>query len=204
VQLPHFKLVSIVQLLYVLLLAGVVAGILCRVYFFETFYVPTESMAEAIRPGDLVLVQKFPYSVPQVLRRNFQFKTSRGQIVVFRWAGSSPMQIKRCVAVEGDTVEVCETKVHVSRLQDGVGIQSQTCPLCLKEHRRRRLRVATGEMFVVGDNLVRSLDSRALGPISVHQVVGQARLILFSFAPDLVSMNLLSAVRWSRVLRPLS
>jgi signal peptidase I len=47
-------------------------------------------------------------------------------------------------------------------------------------------------VFVLGDNRSNSVDSRQLGTVPMQDVVGRARQVWFSHAPE-------EAVRWSRI-----
>ena len=145
--------------LAVLAVAVVGAVLALRAFVVEPFAIPSESMAPTLRPGDRVLVDKLA-------------SVHRGDLVVFHAPRSRTIELKRVVAVGGDTVAI----------EDGV---------LLVDGRRRAepyadaraidsvyfgpVRVPRGSLFVLGDNRANSADSRAFGALPARDVIGRAR-----------------------------
>ena len=128
-----------------------------------------------------------------------------GDIVIFR----SPVEpdktlIKRCIAVEGQAVEVRNKVLYV----DGNPLQLPPSgkfvdpTIRMGEDPRDNFgpfRVPPGHFFMMGDNRDNSYDSRYFGPVSRDAVLGEAMVIYFSWnaAPPL--WDVLHKVHWGRI-----
>ena len=159
-------------MLGVVSLGGAIAAVLVLRSAVTAYVIRSGSMDPTLRVGDRVLVSRFHY----------QFTSpKRGDVVVFadprdggatgerRLAAGQPnvrrrmlsrrrrVLIKRVVAVAGDAV--------------WAGRVART--------RRGPLQVPQGSVFVVGDDLERSRDSRSFGPVDVAEVVGRAVVIVW-------------------------
>lgn len=82
-----------------LLIAGAVCGVRCRVG--ESFRISTSAMAEALQPGDYILVNKLPKAA----------EGRRNRVVLFhsplrKDSLNCPLFISRVLGVPGDTIEV--------------------------------------------------------------------------------------------------
>jgi signal peptidase I len=148
----------------------------------DLFYVPSDSMAPTLRPGDTILVSRIGRD------------PARGDLVVFR-GPAGRLLVKRVAAVGGDRVALRQGELWVN---------GRPAPLVLAPDARRPLTaryytesggrrhwvvfrepwaerssfperlVPRGHLFVLGDNRDRSDDSRRLGPVPVNEVVGRA------------------------------
>jgi signal peptidase I len=142
-----------------------------RAHCVEAFAVPVGSMAPTIQPGDKVLAWKRPF-VPK-----------RGDLIVFK----NPMDrtqnyVKRVVAVAGETIELRDGNIYVNgtALDQGAlggspyaaGLRSSPAPQWAGEG--SPFTVPQGHVFVLGDNIERSFDSRFFGPVPVADIVGRA------------------------------
>lgn len=146
-------------------LAGALAALLLRSYFV----VRGDSMAPALRDGDLV------YAIPRRLMRR---RLRRGDIVVAR----SPMAahgerrisdiiIKRIVGLPGDWVE-CGADGAVVVNADGPGSDGGGSPAS-----SLTWPCGDGEFFLVGDNRAKSGDSRKYGPVAERAIMGRVWLV---------------------------
>ena len=98
---------------------ALIAAMILRILLVQAFRIPTGSMKDTLLIGDFLLVNKFIYGVRTPDRiplinvkipyfRLPAFKQpKRGDIVVFKYHIDTKLDdIKRCVAVEGQTVEI--------------------------------------------------------------------------------------------------
>lgn len=169
-----------------------ILGALLPVYLLTTFVgtlarVDGDSMQETLNSGDVLLLLKYPrwlraWGLPTPYPR-------RGDLLVFKAPADSPYSaetvwgvrhrpynIKRAVALAGDTVAIADGQVVVngkalaeSYASEGF-VQDQP-----------PLRVPRGKVWVIGDNrrLGSSLDSRVYGPVDLRDVAGVANLRLW-------------------------
>jgi signal peptidase I len=123
--------------------------------------VSSDSMAPTLRPGSQVVVDK--------LSRRFAAPLP-GSVVVLHEPGSGDLVVKRVVAAGGQRVEV----------EDGVLVVDGRPRREPYADRRGAdsvyygpVRVPEGEVFVLGDNRGRSVDSLDYGPVPLDDVVGK-------------------------------
>lgn len=131
----------------VLFLGGFVLGAV----LYQPYAVPTDSMAPTVSAGDRVLALRIDGD-----------EVRRGDVVVFRdelW-GNAPM-VKRVVGVGGDTVACCADGGTLT--VNGEPVEE---PYLDEESRLSpqefSARVPEGELFLIGDHRLDSLDSRSM------------------------------------------
>ena len=145
-----------------ILMLGVIFGIIFLVIFGIARSADV-SMSPAVKDGDLVLYYRLDKDYRQ------------GDVVVLDVNGET--QIRRVVAVAGDTVDVTEEGLVVNgALQQESGIYEEThryeegiaFPVTLKE----------GEVFLLGDGRGHSTDSRIYGPVNSRDIKGKAITVI--------------------------
>ncbi|MGZ5415789.1 MAG: signal peptidase I [Nocardioides sp.] len=93
----------------------------------------------------------------------------RGDVVTVREPAGPRVLVKRVVAVAGDTVEVYDGRLLVNRLpqtEEYVDLEAVNGTFF------GPVDVATGTVFVMGDEREHSVDSRDFGPLPQEQVTG--------------------------------
>jgi signal peptidase I len=173
-------------------LAPLVFLMLALVYTFATNLIPSHSMEPALKPGDHILALKAWIAYP--MGRN----PSRGDIVTFLEPdaaledaepgpdGKKPkpsVLIKRVVGLPGETIELFPDGVHVNGQPLRADFTKNYIepvffgatygalgPVKLKED----------EIFVMGDNVGESDDSRHWGPLKKERLIGRFLFVLFS------------------------
>jgi signal peptidase I len=175
-----------------------------RVSVVEAYRIPSASMEDTILVGDRLIVNKFIFGarLPLFGWRTPPLREPRpGDVIVFR----SPIEpgvnfIKRCVAIEGQTVEIRDKHVFVDGRQVGL-------PPHAKVDDRHHLPamdnlapvvVPPGCLFVLGDNRDNSTDSRSWGFLERDNVLGRAMMIYWSWIPD-EHGAFWNRVRWYRI-----
>jgi signal peptidase I len=131
----------------VLFLGGFALGAV----LYQPYAVPTDSMAPTVSAGDRVLALRIDGD-----------EVRRGDVVVFSdpvW-GDAPM-VKRIVGVGGDTVACCTEEGLLSVNGEPVeepylDEESRTSP------QEFSAEVPEGELFLIGDHRLDSLDSRSM------------------------------------------
>jgi signal peptidase I len=123
-------------------------------------------MEPNLQHGQLVVIARWSYW--------FQ-SPDRGDIIVFRAPNSASRDlIKRVVGLPGERIEIVDGQVLVNGqvLQEPYARPNPSSggPWELDEY----------QVFVMGDNRSRSLDSRSWGPLQTERIVGKG---LFSYWP---------------------
>jgi len=142
---------------FVLLVAGSATGVLP----FEAVRVPSDSMEPTIRPGDHLLLDR---RVRPVVA---------GDIVVVRHDGD--LLVKRVAATGGQTVGLEDGVLVV----DGVARPEPYADLFGQRgvydgpHA-----VPPGQLWLLGDHRLTSVDSRTFGPVPASEVTGRVTFVL--------------------------
>ncbi len=208
---------------------ALILALIIKCSVVEAYKIPSGSMEDTLLIGDFLLANKFIYGakIPLLpLHLPAIREPKPGDIVIFKYPRDQKVNyIKRCVAIEGQTVEIRDKVLYVDgkRVPDPP-LAKHTDPRIGSSRRGPRdnfgpYKVPKGHLFMMGDNRDNSADSRYWGPLSRKLVLGKAMIIHWSWAPDpnapIVSTNdLLSIpknigynilhfpnrVRWERLL----
>jgi signal peptidase I len=157
---------------------------------------PSESMEDTLLVGDFLFANKLLYG-PKL--RSWMCICPPSVSPSRATSSSSGIRttpkvdyIKRCVAVEGQTVELIDNQLYV----DGV-LQHEPFTKYVFGSRPDRhfgpFTVPPGHLFMMGDNRDNSADSRAWGPLDKNLIAGKAMFIYFSWNPRSHS------IRFSRI-----
>ncbi|UCD16825.1 MAG: signal peptidase I [Candidatus Zixiibacteriota bacterium] len=179
------------------LLIAVVLAMIIKTSIVEAYKIPSASMEDTLLVGDFLIANKFVYGarIPLV---SWQLPSisdpEPGDIVIFKWPGDGVTNyIKRCIAVEGQTVEVKDKILYV----DGEVFPDP--PRAKYTDRRIQPRSSPGEnnrdnwgpyvvpkdcYFMMGDNRDHSYDSRFWGAVHKDLILGEALFIHWSWEPD--------------------
>jgi signal peptidase I len=138
-----------------------------RYFLVQPFFVKGASMETAFDDGDYILIDEISY----------RFRTpERGEIVVFRFPeDKSQFFIKRIVGLPEETIEIKDNKVAISNKQHPEGFILNE-PYLDSEQRtigNSRIKLDPNEYFVLGDNRLKSSDSRRWGPLNVAFITGR-------------------------------
>lgn len=152
------------SLLSILIKIGVVVGVLFFVSLiiinFHT--VSGVAMSPAFNDGDLVISNRFDK------------KYAARDVLVLDVSGQR--QVRRVVAVEGDTVDVTNEGLRVNGyLQQEAYAVGET--LAFEGGVEYPVVLGEGEIFVLGDNRENSIDSRVYGPVKAKDTVGTVVMV---------------------------
>lgn len=160
---------------------AIVIALAVQAYIVKPYRVPTPSMANTVRAGDRVLIDRILYG-----HRDVQ----RGDIIVFKGGPAVEGQVllKRVVGLPGDVLSVEDGRLMVNgrpapddyvRRIDGVpeptepGPGGQEMPWALQVP----YEVPQGFYYVLGDNRLDSFDSRFWGPVPRASIIGRAMVV---------------------------
>jgi signal peptidase I len=142
----------------------ILAGLISFSVFYQPVVVQGKSMQPTFRDGQLVWMD----------RQHYRFHRVReDDIVIFR--RDREFYIKRVYATAGKTVKVLRSDDGAASLLETLGSPSQIRTIlrvCPRLGSVDAVRVPPKCVFVVGDNVNNSLDSRDFGPISARDIVG--------------------------------
>lgn len=136
-------------------------------------HVPSASMEPVLRSGDRILVRRTWQSGSELAE-----DLGRGDVVVFRSPeGDHPLLVKRVIGLPGEQIQAVDGLIAIDNERTLVerwlpeserdagtdGADSVDIP---------ETRLGDDELYVLGDNRDRSIDSRTFGPVQVEDVVG--------------------------------
>lgn len=165
--------------------------------------VPTSSMQPTIVEGDRLFVNKMAYDLRVPFTHISLYKVSdpvRGDIVIFDSKVSDKRLVKRVVGVPGDTVELKDNQLMINGEQldyqttgsTGATIDKLENLLGVEHYIRvskeasalsgfQPVKVPNNYYLVLGDNRDNSADSRVIGFVPRHEIVGRSKSVVLSF-----------------------
>ena len=193
------------SVLFVVTFRGVVA---------QAYQIPTGSMERTLLVGDFLFINKMLYGSEidiqlggkKLFYHRFPGfrKPSPGDIIVFRYP-ENPRQdfIKRCVAIEGQTVMIRDKVLYVDGVRQVEPYAIHVDPRTFDGRTTQRdnfgpITVPSGHLFMMGDNRDNSHDSRFWGPLPVSLVKGRAFVRYFSWDGEH------NSIRFQRMLQGIS
>jgi len=160
---------------------AIAIALLVQAFVVKPYRVPTPSMANTVKPGDRVIIDRILYGHREI---------ERGDIVVFNGgeAVGDQVLLKRVVGLPGDVLSIEDGHLmvngaradesfvrrvggRVEPTQPGPG--GFTAPWSLQ----KPYPVPDGYYYVLGDNRTDSYDSRFWGPIARRAIIGRALVV---------------------------
>ncbi|MCK4250534.1 signal peptidase I [candidate division WOR-3 bacterium] len=206
----------------------IIVVLILRAIFVQAYVIPTGSMEKTLLIGDALLVNRFVYGIKiPVPFSNHQISLipgrnpKRGEIIVFQYPFEKRDFVKRCVAIEDDTVEIINKKLHVNGkeilepyiwYQDKRTFRGANYDRGLYQQKWERSElpdifgyqirdnfgpviVPKDCIFVMGDNRDNSMDSRFWGPLHKKFLKGKPLFIYFSFDPGREASSILDILK---------
>uniref|UniRef100_A0A7C4XKV4 Signal peptidase I n=1 Tax=candidate division WOR-3 bacterium TaxID=2052148 RepID=A0A7C4XKV4_UNCW3 len=209
----------------------IIVVLILRAIFVEAYVIPTGSMEKTLLIGDALLVNrfiygvKFPYTQFQLIPGRMP---KRGEIIVFKYPFENRDFVKRCIAIEGDTVQIIDKVLYVNgkkvdepykfhqdkRIIPGFTNDSPNYQINWERAKFADLYgiyvrdnfgpvvVPKDCLFAMGDNRDNSLDSRFWGPLHKKFLKGKPLFIYFSFDPGGEASSLFDILkfwRWKKI-----
>jgi len=179
---------------------AVVLTVVIRGLVVQAFRIPTGSMENTLLVGDFLFVNKMIYGSEIDISPGgsrlvyYRFpairKPHRGDIIVFRYPDDPSRDfIKRCVATEGQTVQIKDKILYVNgRAQEEPYVIHLDERILPREISGRDnfgpIVVPRGHIFMMGDNRDNSHDSRFWGSLPLTLVKGKAMILYWSWDAD--------------------
>lgn len=137
-----------------------------RLWVAQPFVVEGESMHPTFESGDYLIVDELSYHFHQ---------PHRGDVIVFRYPGDpSVFYIKRVIGLPGETVSITRGVVTVTKTDGTTLTLSEPYVVDEDATYTQSTHVATGDLFVMGDNRPKSSDSRVWGLLPEKNIMGRA------------------------------
>jgi len=181
------KIKGISSTLALLFLAPALALILTA-HVFQSYEVDGDSMETTLQNSDRLIVNKFSKTLSNISGN--EYVPNRYDVVVFDRPTQSSISsnvehlIKRVIALPGERVTVTNGIVTVFNQQNPEGFNPDEGREYIETVSATEgevdITVASGEIFVLGDNRFNSTDSRRFGSVSVDTLVGSVE---FRFIP---------------------
>lgn len=138
-----------------------------RYFLVQPFFVKGASMEPTFEDNDYILIDEISY----------RFKNpERGEVVVFRFPEDrSQFFIKRIIGMPEETIEIKDDKVVIHNKQNPAGFELNETYLDAGQHTIGSLQIKLDphEYFVMGDNRLRSSDSRRWGALNRSLITGR-------------------------------
>lgn len=166
-----------------IIVTAVVLALIVRALIVQSYHIPSESMEDTLLKGDFLFASKFIYGA-KVPFTDYRLPAVRqpkpGDIIIFKYPRDGKTDyIKRCIAVEGQSVEVKGKVLKVDgKVMDEEYVKYIRAGRGLGDFGPRT--VPKGHLFVMGDNRDNSSDSRVWGMLDKKYVMGKALFIYFS------------------------
>lgn len=144
-----------------------------RYYLLQPFFVKGASMESNFEDGDYIFIDELSYELG---------KPHRGDVVVFRYPlDQSQFFIKRVIGMPGETLEIKNNQIIIHNVAHPDG-QVLAEPYLDKDQQTlgdMRIKLDDNEYFVMGDNRLRSSDSRRWGAVNRSLITGRAFIRLW-------------------------
>ncbi len=147
---------------------SLIVVVLVFTFFLRIVGVDGKSMQTTLMDRDRLILSALPYT------------PERGDIVVINRYTQDPL-IKRIIGVAGDTVEIDGESHRVKLNGEFLEEPYIHVPTYPEGMEGKTIIIPEGKVFVLGDNRVASLDSRAIGLIDVDEIMGKAVYRIFPF-----------------------
>ncbi|MBP7901827.1 MAG: signal peptidase I [Spirochaetes bacterium] len=162
-------------------------------FLLGKYYIPTSSMRDTLIEGDYIFAEKISYGLnlpqlffmesPRKFRPFFFPKINRGDIVIFHPLSPGDENreyVKRCIAVEGDSVELKNDSVYLNGSKLDEPYANGKTNYDIYENGKIDGIVPEGMILLLGDNREDSQDSRYFGYIPVERIEGRALLLIWN------------------------
>ena len=173
---------SIAQSYIEVIIVALVIALGLRAFLVQAYKIPTKSMEDSLLAGDFVLVNKLTYNFTDPKPRD---------IIVFKYPlNPSKDFIKRCIATEGQTIQIIDKGLYVDgkRIGNPHWEKFSDPQIYPAEYSGRDnfgpVQVPPGQFFVLGDNRDNSQDSRDWGFLDRKYIKGKTFVIYWSWKQD--------------------
>lgn len=139
-----------------------------RIFIAQPFVVSGASMDPTFEDGEYLVVDQ--------LSRRIE-SPQRESVIIFKYPkDTTKFFIKRVIGLPGETVEISDGKVKIINQEHPDGLILDEPYVAAENQKTDELteeKLGPNEYFVMGDNRLGSLDSRAWGPVPESFIIGR-------------------------------
>lgn len=185
-ELKEFVIFLLDSLKILLIALAIVIPV--RMLLFQPFVVKGDSMEPNYHSGDYLIIDELSYRLRD---------PERGEVIVFKYPlNTSYRYIKRIIALPGETIDLKNGEVYVSRAGSEPTKVSEDLYISDATREKWKTRLDYGpvtlkadEFFVMGDNRNYSSDSRTWGVLPMKDITGRVVLRVSPFEVLLNTVN---------------
>lgn len=185
-ELKEFVIFLLDSLKILLIALAIVIPV--RMLLFQPFVVKGDSMEPNYHSGDYLIIDELSYRLRD---------PERGEVIVFKYPlNTSYRYIKRIIALPGETIDLKNGEVYVSRAGGEPTKVSEDLYISDATREKWKTRLDYGpvtlkadEFFVMGDNRNYSSDSRTWGVLPMKDITGRVVLRVSPFEVLLNTVN---------------
>lgn len=160
--------ISFIWEIFKIVVIALVIVIPIRYFLFQPFFVKGQSMEPNFESNDYLIVDEISY----------RFRDpDRGEVIVFRNPQNQSQRfIKRIIGLPGETVELKEGRVMISKDSEKFFLDEAVyLPIFVPTNPRifESITLKKDEYFVLGDNRANSSDSRVFGTLPRQNIIGR-------------------------------
>lgn len=187
-ELKEFVIFLLDSLKILLIALAIVIPV--RMLLFQPFVVKGDSMEPNYHSGDYLIIDELSYRLRD---------PERGEVIVFKYPlNTSYRYIKRIIALPGETIDLKNGEVYVSRAGSEPTKVSEDLYISDATREKWKTRMDYGpvtlkadEFFVMGDNRNYSSDSRTWGVLPMKDITGR---VILRVSPFEVLLNTVNSV----------
>ena len=176
------------------LFAGLLATTCLLIYsvFLQSMFIPSASMEPGLKTGKTILIKPNAFGLINPFTGSHLGKgefsgLERGEIVIAKFAYNADVRyIKRVIGLAGDSIKIDRTGITLNekhlpflatdeadiyRIKVGKHSYVVKIETSRKFVEQSEIIIPDGHVFLLGDNLTKSSDSRDLGPIPIHNLI---------------------------------
>lgn len=161
-----------------LIITAVVIFLFIKLFIFDFYRVKETSMTPSLKPESTIMVFKAAYGLSNPFTKKIIIRYASpaiNDIVIYRNKKDRKLYIKRVIALAGDSLETRDGKLYVNKKIREYKLLNYTFKI-------KKQKIPKGKLFLLGDNLPGSLDSRSFGPVFAEDIIGKAFFTILPFA----------------------
>jgi len=176
----------VLEIIKIIFLAFVII-VPIRVFLFQPFFVQGASMEPNFQNGQYLIVNEFGFKKTTVAVSDLKLfsvgafrNIARQTVVVFRYPKNpDTFFIKRIIGLPGEKIEVKNGSYKIFNKENPDGFSPDESAYLAKNTKTTGdmvIMLKDNEYFVMGDNRAFSSDSRAWGPVTDDNIIGEVLL----------------------------